>query len=358
MKTRSFVLSTLSAALFALLLNTGCDQTDGGPATDASNVARPLDATFDDVPPRPPQQMDASFLRDGSPDSADLDATRQEDSGTDQDGSRPLPDQGPMVPDAGALPDRGLPPLPDMAIRMDASNPSDLGAQGSQDARRPDQGNDRDAAGSENPPWIYVDCERACCPGYTWRRPGGFWSDLAGHTPDWRPTPEAPCIFGLRRDDCDRVTGYTLGRDECRPDACEGCRLNLNEFRRNFGFAYDARGHLTRESLSVQRHIDWSDDTHIQHRYDERGLRSSTSGLYLPENDAARSLYLRYTHDDSGRLVREEAVHDRFHDFEPIPWVPTRISTFNYRVGGVEENLDSNGDGQVDEVIFHPLPRP
>ena len=52
------------------------------------------------------------------------------------------------------------------------------------------------------------------------------------------------------------------------------------------------------------------------------------------------------------------AVDEPFRDFEPVPWVPTRISTFVYGDAGVEERLDSNGDGDTDEVILHPIGAP
>ncbi|MBV71997.1 MAG: hypothetical protein CMH52_11760 [Myxococcales bacterium] len=59
-----------------------------------------------------------------------------------------------------------------------------------------------------------------------------------------------------------------------------------------------------------------------------------------------------------GRLIREEAVDQPFHDFEPIPWSPTRISTFTYRGHQVEEALDSNADGVADAVMIYPVDSP
>ena len=245
----------------------------------------------------------------------------------------PAPDAAP-VPDAAVV-------IPDAAPELDAA------------VLVPDAASEPDA-GLDPGPFIYEACAEACCPGFPWRRPGGFWSDLAGHTPDWRPAPDAACIFGLQRDDCQRITRYVLGRGGCDPDDCRACEQNLNEFRRPHSFAYDAQGNLTREGRSVTRHIDWSDDTLISHSYDFRGLRTGTIGLFLPEEEAARSVYIRYFHDQRGRLIREEAIHEPFLDFEPQDWVPTRVSTFAYTANGVEEEIDTDGDGAADEFRIHP----
>ena len=265
--------------------------------------------------------------------------------------------------------DHGAPMAPDIsshdASADSAMRPVDLGTAGdaarSQDAqpdRLPDMATVPDMAmapdiSANEAEMLLPPCEEACCPGRPWRRPGGFWSNLAGHAPDWRPVEEAACVFGMQRDECERVTRYTLGRAQCEAHACDPCRENLNEYRRLLAYAYDAGGNIILESSTVRRHIDWSEPTTIRHTYDERGLRAGTTGYFLPEEGRPSSLYLRYFHDEAGRLIREEAVHDPFHDFEPVPWSPTRISDFVYRGEVIEERLDSNADGEIDQVLEH-----
>ncbi len=376
---RSTLILFFAIALSACTADTS-DSSEAG--LDAAGTE--LDARFDASPPSDAGDRDASPAPDGGPmedarrvsdlglaDAGDEDATPALDGGPVEDGGvsdlgsvdtgdgpRPSEPNDGAVPleDAGAVDSAQL--EADDAGAMDALviDPPDSTADGS--VVEPDSGAADSDAAVDDMGWIYPACDVACCPGFPWRRPGGFWTDLAGHTPDWRPVENAACVFALQRDDCQRITGYTLGRDDCNPDDCDGCRLNLNEFRRQIGYAFDERGHLTREGYTVQRHIDWADTTSIQHVYDEQGLRVRTTGLFLPEEDRPRSVYLRYQHDERGRLIREEAVDEPFMEFEPVPWVPTRISTFSYGEQTVEESLDSDGDGVVDQVLVHPIELP
>ena len=53
-------------------------------------------------------------------------------------------------------------------------------------------------------------------------------------------------------------------------------------------------------------------------------------------------------------MIREEAMDEPFFDFGPQEWIPTRISSFTYFADRIEENLDSDGDGVVDQVLAHP----
>ncbi len=218
--------------------------------------------------------------------------------------------------------------------------------------------NPEDALAPAEPEFIYETCNNACCPGFPWRRPGGFWSDLAGHTPDWRPTLPRGCVFGVDVDACDRPTTFTTTRNDCEPDQCDQCELNLNEYRLRRGYSYDVQGHLLTESIREMRHIDFSNDVFIRHTYDERGLRTTSAGQDLPEEGQPRSVFLRYEYDEMGRLIREEAIHERFRDFEPVPWEPERISTFHYFADRVEERLDSDADGITDMILNHVWPIP
>ena len=115
------------------------------------------------------------------------------------------------APDLGAIGERdvGQRPPPDVGLGdQDAQLALDAAPLESPDigfdlgGPQPDMALDRDAGAMEGPAWIYPPCELACCPGFPWRRPGGFWSDLAGHLPDWRPVADAPCVFALMRDEC------------------------------------------------------------------------------------------------------------------------------------------------------------
>ena len=108
--------------------------------------------------------------------------------------------------------------------------------------------------------------------------------------------------FSLQRDQCGRITGYTLGRPECDPNDCDRCRLNSTNIEKISATRMMTVGNEPGESHVVRRHIDWSHTITIQHTYDQQGLRIQTTGYDLPEEDApARGLYL---HDEWGRLIR------------------------------------------------------
>ena len=206
--------------------------SDGPPEADAIVFDARMDGMLDASGLSNDVGIDAAAIRDASP-SVDGHTERIVDTQVPVDSDVPA--------DAGMV--EGL---VDAEPRLDAhfNHP---------DASPVEPVDPVDAEPPIEPDFIFEECRAACCPGFSWRRPGGFWSDLAGHTPDWRPELPNGCVFGSSRDECQRLVGYTVGRDDCLPDVCELCELNLNEFRVQRSYAYDERGHLTLESIREMR---------------------------------------------------------------------------------------------------------
>ncbi len=199
--------------------------------------------------------------------------------------------------------------------------------------------------------------DEACCgeeaPEVEWVRPGGFWSELAGHPPFWRAAwPDRGCVLG-QRDACDRLVRVSYACLDCGGGAC--CEPELTECSHNYTYAYDEPGRIVDETWRFAQIRRGDTSRRVSHTYDAHGARLTTRGTQSGDEVLPATVVLRYENDDQGRLVREEAM-EGVDDVVEDPWVPTRVSDFEWLEDAVVERLDSDADGVVDEVLRHPLP--